>query len=46
MAKIEANKSEQLMPTNVDLGDATEKTLGNQSAGVRETLGPKRYRSF
>ncbi|TCU18196.1 hypothetical protein [Rhizobium sullae] len=28
----------------VDLGDATETTLGNNKAGVHEPLGPRRYR--
>lgn len=46
MAKNEASNAEQNAVVDVDLGDATEKTLGNQRAGVRETLGPRRYRTF
>jgi hypothetical protein len=47
MAKVEANKAAIAESRDsIDLGNATEKTLGNTSAGVHEPLGPKRYRTF
>ncbi|SDO22538.1 hypothetical protein [Ensifer sp. YR511] len=47
MAKNVVLKSEPAESVeSVDLGNATAKTLGNNSAGVHETLGPKRYRTF
>lgn len=44
MAQSEALNTEHNPAPSIDLGDATEKTLGNNSAGRIETFGPKRYR--
>lgn len=44
MAKVEANKAAVAESRDsIDLGNATEKTLGNVKIGLHEPLGPKRY---